>query len=253
MRSKLTKIISIVVLLSMLLTPIFFSPNSFAKQAETGSISCPSFLGLVSWDCHTNIKGISSTEALKSNIWQIAANVANDIIVIAAYLVLGYVIYGGYLYMFSYGDPGKAAGGKKTLTHAFIGLAIVMSAYAIMSTIRFALLGSNGKLGNCVTGSCVDPNTMIKNMIEWVIGVAGVVAAIFVVYGGISYATSSGDPNKTTKAKQVIIYALIGLAIVGLAEIITAFVSNMIRNANPDTSYIDQTIISKEVYDKKLN
>ena len=194
-----------------------------------------SILGLVPWDSGVNI---SDEESLKSGIWQIVANVANDITIIAAYLVLGYVIYGGYLYTFSSGDPTKAASGKKTLVHAFIGLAIVMSANLIMSTIRLALLGNNALSCNPTTGAgCINPNDMITSTIQWFIAMAGIVSAIFVVYGGISYTTSGGDPNKLQKAKQMIIYALIGLAIVGLAEFITAFVSGIIRNADNQASY----------------
>ena len=184
---------------------------------------------------------------LKNNIWTIAANIATDITVIAAYLVLGYVIYGGYLYIFSAGDPGRTAAGRKTLAHAFIGLAIVMSANVIMGAIRIALVGSSGNIGNCATGGgCVDAGSMVTNLIQWVVGMAGIVAAIFVVYGGISYTTSSGDPSKLQKAKQIILYALIGLVICALAEIITAFVSSTIRDANRN-AFINQTTISKEV------
>lgn len=213
--------------------------------------ACQGFLGLISWDCGVSI---SDEASLKAGIWQIVANVATDITVIAAYLVLGYVIYGGYLYIFSYGDPGKVASGKKTLVNAFIGLAIVMSSYLIMSTIRFALLNEGGKFScdfmSAEGEGCINANDLVTNAIQWVIGIAGAVAVIFVVYGGISYSTSAGDPGKLQKAKQTILYALIGLAIVGLAEAITAFVSNMIRDAN-GTSYINQTIISKESHEIK--
>jgi len=78
------------------------------------------------------------------------------------------------------------------------------------------------------------------------------VAAAFIVYGGILYITSSGDPQKTQRAKQTILYSIIGLAIVALAEIITAFVSNTINNSmggvTPEP--INKHIISKEIYEK---
>ena len=204
------------------------------------------FLGLISWDCNVSVKDETT---LKNGILQIATNVATDITIIAAYLVLGYVIYGGYLYISSSGDPTKAASAKKTLTHAFIGLAIAMSAYLIMSTIRIALLGSNGKFDCDIVNQsdgCANPTDVIENTIGWAIGIAGLVAAVFVVYGGIGYITSAGDPNKLQKAKQTIIYALIGLAIVGLAEIITAFVSNIIRDANKSASLQTHQIICLE-------
>lgn len=229
------------------------------KEANvSGSVfsgTCRSgFLGLTSWDCGVNIKDEPS---LKEGIWIIVSNIATDITIIAAYLVLGYVIYGGYLYIFSSGDAGKVAAGKKTLTQAFIGLAIVMSAFVIMSTIRFALLGAGGKFGCDFMSEngdgCVDANIVVTNAIQWAIGIAGAVAAIFVVYGGISYTTSSGDPGKLQKAKQTIIYALIGLAIVALAEAITAFVSGMIRDAddNATSMLYHQTLISKESHENK--
>lgn len=218
------------------------------------SADCRYFLGMTSWDCNI-VEQVISDDQLKNNIWTIAANIATDITVIAAYLIIGYVIYGGYLYTFSGGDPGKVATGKKAITQAFIGLAIVMSANVILNSIRIAL-GANFTKNCTIAGECygLDTDTnaagaMILGTIRWVVGIAGVVSAIFVVYGGISYTTSAGDPGKLKKAKDMITYALIGLAIVALAEIITAFVSNIIREAN-QVSLITTT---KEYYENQKN
>ena len=228
-------------------TSLIAAQPTYADAAFTGN--CRDFLGLTSWDCGVNI---SDQDSLKSGIWTIAANVLTDITVIAAYLVIGYVIYGGYKYTFSAGESTRVAEAKKTLAHAFIGLAIVMSASAILGSIRIALVGGSGNIGNCVSSSCVNPNDMVINLIQWFVGIAGIVSAIFVVYGGITYATSSGDAMKLQKAKNMITYALIGLAIVALAEVITAFVSNMIREANQN-AYINETTISKEVHENNFN
>ena len=226
------------------------SSQAFAATDNGFHGDCRYLLGLTSWDCGVNI---TNENDLKNNIWTIVANVVTDITVIAAYLVLGYVIYGGYLYVFSGGDPSKVAAGKKTLAQAFIGLAIVMSANVIMGAIRIALVGSGGNIGSCATtGGCVDPNQMVTNLIQWVIAIVGVVAVIFIVYGGILYATSSGDPAKVKKAKDTILYAVIGLIIVALAEIITAFVSGIIRDAN-NSAFVNETTIVKEVHDIKIN
>ena len=230
----------------------FTAPQSVSAADRT-------FLGLVPWDAGTgffdesgNPKEVNE-EGLKKGTWTIVANIATDITIIAAYLVVGYVIYGGYLYIFSGGDPNKVAGGKKTLTHAFIGLAVVMSANLIMSTIRFVLLGNKTLDCNPLNGSggCVNPNDVVINTIHWFIAMAGIVSAIFVVYGGIAYTTSSGDPNKLQKAKQIITYALIGLVVVALAELITAFVSNTIRQANNATSTTNQPTITKEFHENQ--
>lgn len=241
----------------VMITAVFCKPT-FAGDGVYLTPSggrCEYFLGMVSWDCGVDIK---NEETLKNGIVQIAINVLSDITVLAAYLVFGYVIYGGYLYTFSGGDPGKVANGKRTLSQAFIGLAIVMSATAIFGAIRIAIASGQETVqigeysGNAVSIPNVDPGVMIEGLISWFIGFAGIASAIFVVYGGILYVTSAGDSNKLQKAKQMITYALIGLAICGLAELIVTFVAGMIHDAN-STSYINNTIISKEVYEKQIN
>ena len=247
---KILVILTIIGAISMSFASILPS-QTFADDTRLNGEPCTSLLGLTPWDC--GVQDIDSEESLKAGIWTIVANIATDIAVIATYLILGYVIYGGYLYTFSGGDPNKVAVGRKTLTQAFIGLAIVMSATLIMGTIRFILAGSaDGNISNCTTTNCVEPEALVEGLISWFIGIAGIVSAIFLVYGGITYITSSGDASKLQKAKNMILYSLIGLAIVILATIITAFVSNAIRNAN-ETSLIKKTNISKEVHEIKIN
>lgn len=225
-------------------TSLVSTPSTFADDTRMDGTSCAttSFAGLTPWDC--GITKIDSEDSLTSNIATIATNILTDLSVIAAYLVLGYVIYGGYLYMFSSGDPGKAATGKKTLTQAFIGLAIVLSAYTIFSAIRIALVGNQAfDFENGTEGG-----VMVTNLIQWVVGIGGAVAAIFIVVGAFGYITANGDPNKLQKAKTTILYALIGLIIVALAEVLTAFVANLVRESNADPKgFIKDTSITKEI------
>ena len=61
----------------------------------------------------------------------------------------------------------------------------------------------------------------IVDIFSWVIGV---VAVIMVIYGGFKYVTAAGESSKVKSAKDTILYALIGLVIVGLAQVIVRFV-----------------------------
>lgn len=233
---KITVFLGIIVAISA--TVSLTAPNSVFAARDLGGQD-NSFLGLTNWDY--GVTDMHSETDLQNNIVTIASNILTDIAAIASYLVVGYVIWGGYLYMFSSGDPGKAAAGKKTLTHAFIGLAICISAYTIFGAIRIALLGGSGNLGNCTVGStCVTPETLIANLVQWIAGISGVVCAVFIVVGGWGYMTSAGDPNKLSKAKNTLLYAFIGLAIVALAEVIAAFVANTVADAN--TSYLPSSV-----------
>ena len=67
------------------------------------------------------------------------------------------------------------------------------------------------------------PNVIV-NILNGVIAVAGVIAVIFVVVGGVQYMTSSGDAGKIKKAKDTILYAIIGLIVCVLSYAIVNFV-----------------------------
>lgn len=54
--------------------------------------------------------------------------------------------------------------------------------------------------------------------------VVGGVAIIMIIYGGFRYITSGGDTNRVSGAKNTLIYAIIGLIIVALAQLIVHFV-----------------------------
>lgn len=241
-------------IIAIIATVFIFSFSTLSPAMaddKSESKDCRYFLGMVSWDCGTNLTNGNTPDEkeLTQGIWIIALNILSDISVIATYLALGYVVYGGYQYIFSAGDPAKVVVGKKTLSQAFIGIAIVVSASVILNTIRI-VLGANFTQ-DCTTGDCIggnDPSVMFDSFMNWFIGIGGVVAAIFIVYGGIAYITSNGDANKVQKAKNILLYAVIGLAIVGLAKIITSFAFGLINQAN-ESSYINTSLV-KELNEK---
>lgn len=54
--------------------------------------------------------------------------------------------------------------------------------------------------------------------------IVGAVAVFMIIYGGFRYITSGGDSGKVGSAKNTLIYALVGLIIVALAQIIVHFI-----------------------------
>ena len=69
-------------------------------------------------------------------------------------------------------------------------------------------------------------NDNIKNIVNAIIGVLGIVAVVVIIFGGVQYMTSTGDAGKVKKAKDTILYGVIGLVICVLAFAITNFVIN---------------------------
>lgn len=76
--------------------------------------------------------------------------------------------------------------------------------------------------GNCAdnSGTVTKLVETLINILSWVVGVAAVVV---IILGGLFYIISAGDPQKATKARQAILYAIIGLVIVALAQTIVRF------------------------------
>ena len=69
---------------------------------------------------------------------------------------------------------------------------------------------------------------VVINILNAIIGAAGLVAVVFIIYGGIQYMTSSGEAAKAKKARDTILYACIGLIICVLAFAIVNWVIGII-------------------------
>ena len=79
-------------------------------------------------------------DELAKFIWTIILNILIDMFVVAGLVAIGFVIYGGYLYLRSGGDPNFAAKGQKTLTAALVGFLIVTLANVISRLIVNVLI-----------------------------------------------------------------------------------------------------------------
>ena len=64
----------------------------------------------------------------------------------------------------------------------------------------------------------------IYTVTDWVFYVLVVIVALMIVFGGFYFVTAAGDPERATKGRQFIIYALIGLVVALLARLIPALV-----------------------------
>ncbi len=87
--------------------------------------------------------------------------------------------------------------------------------------------GANLQIGetNCDTD---DPQGTVNGLITTVINifsvVVGVVAVVMIIIGGFKYITSGGDSGGVTSAKNTVLFAIVGLIVVALAQIIVRFV-----------------------------
>jgi Type IV secretion system pilin len=81
------------------------------------------------------------------------------------------------------------------------------------------------------SGTCTDPakagarlDSTIERVINLVSAIAGALAVIMIIVAGFRYVTSAGNETSVASAKKTLLYAIIGLAIVALAQIIVRVV-----------------------------
>lgn len=67
-----------------------------------------------------------------NDIWIVALNIVEALIGAAAYVAVGFIIWGGIKYIRSRGDPGKITEAKMAITQAVIGLGIALASTAIV-------------------------------------------------------------------------------------------------------------------------
>lgn len=85
------------------------------------------------------------------------------------------------------------------------------------------------KTGNkCSTGGVSDTVAAAVQILGFV---AGIAAIIMIIVSGFKYITSSGDAAKVSSAKTSLVYALIGLAIAALAQVLVRFVLSQATQA----------------------
>lgn len=74
-------------------------------------------------------------------------------------------------------------------------------------------------------GNIADIWLIVAAVIEILLRVAALVAIIMVIYGGIEFITSQGEPEKSNKARGTVINALIGLVIAVVAATVVTFIA----------------------------
>lgn len=87
------------------------------------------------------------------------------------------------------------------------------------------LTGANASCAGADTSKLDNTIKFVVNLISIIIGI---VAVIMILINGLKFITSAGDSNKVGSAKSGIIWAIVGLVIVGSAQFLVNFVLNKV-------------------------
>ena len=104
----------------------------------------------------------------------------------------------------------------------FILVVILVTIFAI-SYVSFATAEKTVQLPNPLKGQDDIP-TLVGNIINYVLGILGVLALVMFIYGGLMWMTSEGAPDKIKKGKDTLIWAILGLVLIFFSYALLDFI-----------------------------
>lgn len=124
---------------------------------------------------------------------------------------------------------------------AFMGLGISLDAQPVFAAeIDSAICDPNGdgstadaidKTACGISGSAGAQSTLgriLSVITQTLVLVVGGISVIVIVIGGLMYVLSTGDPSSTKRAKDAVLYAIIGLVVALVAQGLVTFVLSRI-------------------------
>lgn len=121
------------------------------------------------------------------------------------------------------------------LTPVMVPVTVAAQVSADPSIRNNLCAGSNLSVADTTCDATTDDaagqvDTIIATVINIFSLVVGVVSVIMIIIGGLKYITSGGDSGNVSGAKNTILYAIIGLVIVALAQVVVKFVLGRVAN-----------------------
>ena len=86
---------------------------------------------------------------------------------------------------------------------------------------------STGNSNPCGQSGGLD--SIIKTIVDLLSVIVGIAAVIMIIVAGLKFVTSGGDANKAASARNTLIYALAGLTVAALAQILVHFVLGNVK------------------------
>lgn len=122
---------------------------------------------------------------------------------------------------------------SKTITFVTVVISLTLIVFPVAAQITQLDSNDCGQFGIKCQGG--ENTSSLLDTIQYIINallvLVGVVAAIYLVLGGVRYIRSEGDEGEAEKAKNTILSAVIGIAIIGLSAMIVNFVINIVSGS----------------------
>lgn len=119
---------------------------------------------------------------------------------------------------------------KRHVLASLLSLALLSPLAAVAATTTPSSTGDTVVLPNPIT--CGDATCLISQVIRYILGTIAIIATLMFVWGGVMMLTSGGNAEQVKRAKETLVWAAIGVAIILLSWVIIKFVLAGIAGTN---------------------
>lgn len=133
-------------ILTFLAFTTLFAGFTAVYAPSTANAACGTFLSIPAWyngltkgsDCELKSPdemGGAKDERLGKYITRIVLNVINILLQLVGYIAVGFIMFGGFIYLTSGGESDRITSGRKIIMNAVVGLVISFFSVVIVSLV----------------------------------------------------------------------------------------------------------------------
>jgi cytochrome bd-type quinol oxidase subunit 2 len=142
--------------------------------------------------------------------------------IMIAYLMLFFCISGGVKV------NAEAISTSDGLSSSRLNLASLIGSQSVNEACQGVDLSNTG---GCPTTSGDSIDHILSIILNILSVMVGIVAVIMIIVGGLKFITSGGEASKAAAARNTLIYAIVGILVAVLAQVLVHFVLNKAENA----------------------
>jgi hypothetical protein len=152
--------------------------------------------------------------------------ILNRIVSYTGLIALVTIVIAGFYLILGLGDDAGKDKAKKIILYTIVGIIIIGLANIIVSLAYYLLFG---------TGDGGAIRDIVAGFITRVLNFLGLIATITVIIAGFYLVLSLGNDDNKDRAKKIIMYTLIGLAVILLSRVIVGFALTVLDGSSGGT------------------
>ncbi len=151
---------------------------------------------------------------------EILGAVANLLVAVIAAAAVVFVVWGGALMLISGGDDSKISQGRNSILYALFGFGLALASQSI---VAFSVGRAEYVLG-------LSDNPLLSlaaAAVDFMLAMFNITFVLVAMYAGLRLVAGRGKPEETDKARNILLWAVIGGIIVNMALPIVTAVLNL--------------------------